>query len=133
MFTTLYKLNLRFVTVEVVKMSKKVSLQYSSIKDLQQKTRINYTGKKPSDIYKRLPDMYNLAENAKLQGEEEKQYIMLKRWMNCIDWLKTTREYRDDRTFLNMHIKQVGSGYALLNLSFTNKGIPNVKFLGVIC
>lgn len=77
--------------------------------------------------------MYNLAENAKLQGEEEKQYIMLKRWMNCIDWLKTTREYRDDRTFLNMHIKQVGSGYALLNLSFTNKGIPNVKFLGVIC
>ncbi|XP_071871769.1 ubiquitin carboxyl-terminal hydrolase 8 isoform X1 [Bombus fervidus] len=95
-------------------MSKKVSLQYSSIKDLQQKTRINYIGKKPSDIYKRLPDMYNLAENAKLQGEEEKQYIMLKRWMNCIDWLKTTREYRDDRTFLNMHIKQINEVKKLL-------------------
>ncbi|XP_006572431.2 ubiquitin carboxyl-terminal hydrolase 8 isoform X1 [Apis mellifera] len=90
-------------------MTEKTPLRYTSIKDLLQIARINYKGKRPSDIYKRLPDMFNLAENAKIRGDEENQYIMLRRWLNCIDWLKTTQEYKDDKTFslTNIHVNQI--------------------------
>lgn len=108
----------RFITVKVIKMTEKTPLRYTSIKDLLQIARINYKGKRPSDIYKRLPDMFNLAENAKIRGDEENQYIMLRRWLNCIDWLKTTQEYKDDKTFslTNIHVNQVGSGVCFIKL-----------------
>lgn len=99
-------------------MSEKKPLHYTNVKDLLQMAVINYKGKRPSDIYKRLPNMYNLAESAKKQGDEENQYIMLRRWLNCIEWLKSTQEYKDDKTFslTNMHVNQVGSGVCFIKL-----------------
>lgn len=99
-------------------MSGKVSLRYTSYKELLQKTRVDYKGKKPSDICKRLPNMYNEAQNAKLQGDEEKQYIMLRRWLDSIEWLKNTQEYKNDKTFslTNIHVNQVGSGVCFIKL-----------------
>ncbi|XP_026666636.1 ubiquitin carboxyl-terminal hydrolase 8-like isoform X2 [Ceratina calcarata] len=80
-------------------MSSKESLQYTSVEDLLQKAKINYKEKKPVEVYKRLSAMYKLAETAKIKRDEEQQYIMLKRWLNSMEWLKTTREYKDDKKF----------------------------------
>nr|XP_003703489.1 PREDICTED: ubiquitin carboxyl-terminal hydrolase 8-like isoform X1 [Megachile rotundata]XP_012141270.1 PREDICTED: ubiquitin carboxyl-terminal hydrolase 8-like isoform X1 [Megachile rotundata]XP_012141271.1 PREDICTED: ubiquitin carboxyl-terminal hydrolase 8-like isoform X1 [Megachile rotundata]XP_012141272.1 PREDICTED: ubiquitin carboxyl-terminal hydrolase 8-like isoform X1 [Megachile rotundata] len=90
-------------------MSDKVPLHYTCMKDLLLKAKINFYHKKPTDIYKRLPDMYNMAENAKRLGDEEKQFIMLRRWLDCIEWLKSTQEYKDDKasTLSNMHVNQI--------------------------
>ncbi|KOC65313.1 Ubiquitin carboxyl-terminal hydrolase 8 [Habropoda laboriosa] len=90
-------------------MSEKNPLRYTSIKDLLQVATIKYKGKRPSDVYKRLPEMYNLAENARLRGDEEDQYILLRRWMNSIDWLKSTPEYKEDKilSLTNMRVNQI--------------------------
>ncbi|XP_015429538.1 PREDICTED: ubiquitin carboxyl-terminal hydrolase 8 [Dufourea novaeangliae] len=91
-------------------MSEKTSpLHYTSINDLLQKTNINYKNKKPAHIYNRLPQMYNMAEDSRKNGNEEVQYIMLKRWLNSIEWLKTTHEYKDDKTHSlpHMHANQI--------------------------
>ncbi|OAD53212.1 Ubiquitin carboxyl-terminal hydrolase 8 [Eufriesea mexicana] len=97
-------------------MSEKKPLHYTNVKDLLQMAVINYKGKRPSDIYKRLPNMYNVAENAKKQGDEENQYIMLRRWLNCIEWLKNTQEYKDDKTFslTNMNVNQINEAKKVL-------------------
>ncbi|KAF3423965.1 hypothetical protein E2986_05418 [Frieseomelitta varia] len=97
-------------------MSGKVSLRYTSYKELLQKSRVDYKGKRPSDICKRLPNMYNEAQNAKLQGDEEKQYIMLRRWLDSIEWLKNTQEYKNDKTFslTNIHVNQINEVKKLL-------------------
>lgn len=99
-------------------MSDRASLRYTSTKDLLLKAAINFKDKRPSDIFKRLPEMYNLAETARIQRDEENQFIMLKRWLNCIEWLKSTQESKDGKTFSlsNMHVNQVGSGVCFIKL-----------------
>ncbi|CAK9800857.1 Ubiquitin carboxyl-terminal hydrolase 8 [Anthophora quadrimaculata] len=85
------------------------TLCYTSIKELSQLAIIKYKGKRPSDVCKRLPEMYSLAETARLKGDQEKQYILLRRWLNSIDWLKSTPEYKDDKIFSlsNIHVNQI--------------------------
>ncbi|XP_029038135.1 ubiquitin carboxyl-terminal hydrolase 8-like isoform X1 [Osmia bicornis bicornis] len=97
-------------------MSDRGSLRYTSIKDLLLKAAINFKDKRPSDIFKRLPEMYNLAETARIQGDKENQFIMLKRWLNCIEWLKSTQEYKDGKTFSlsNMHFNQINEARKIL-------------------
>lgn len=99
-------------------MTAKVRLSYTSVTDLLQKAKVNYKGKKPFDVYKRLPDMYDLAEKARMQGDEETQYILLWRWLDSVDWLKKTPEYRDNKTFSlrNERANQVGSGICFIKL-----------------
>ncbi|CAL7938989.1 unnamed protein product [Xylocopa violacea] len=97
-------------------MSEKTPMRYNSMKDLLQMARINYKGKRPSDIYKRLPEMFNLAEDARIRGDEEYQYIMLRRWLNCIEWLKSTQEYKGEKAFSssNMRVNQINEVKKLL-------------------
>lgn len=100
------------------KMSDKMPLHYASVTELLQAAKVNWKGKKPSDVCKRLPEMYNLARADGRKGDEEKQYIYLWRWLNCIEWLKSTQEYKDDKSvsLKNMHVNQVGSGVCFIKL-----------------
>lgn len=98
-------------------MTNKAALQYTSINDLLLKAKVDYRKIKPSNIYKRLPSMYDFAEMARTKGDEEMQYIMLQRWSNSIEWLKRTPEYKDDKYSLpNMRANQVGSGVSFVKL-----------------
>lgn len=94
------------MNVQGTKMADSGQLRYTNINDLLHKCRIDYKGMKPSNVYKRLSSMRDLAEKAKNQGDEEMRYIMLKRWLNSVEWLKKTPEYRDDKTF-NLVIMRV--------------------------
>ncbi|XP_078040551.1 ubiquitin carboxyl-terminal hydrolase 8 [Augochlora pura] len=86
------------------KMTEKGTLKYTSINELLQKAKVDYRNKKPIEVSKRLPIMYNnAAENAK-QGNEEDQYIMLRRWLNSVEWLKTTQEYKTDKLYSPTHL-----------------------------
>ena len=89
-------------------MTNKAALQYISIDDLLLKAKVDYRKIKPSNIYKRLPIMYDFAEKARMQGNEETQYIMLQRWSNSVEWLRKTPEYKDDKYSLqNMRANQI--------------------------
>ncbi|XP_076644083.1 uncharacterized protein LOC143354148 [Halictus rubicundus] len=81
------------------KMSEKRSLTYTSINDLLQKAKVDYVNKRPTEVCKRLPVMYNKAEDKAKHGNEEDRFIMLTRWLNSIEWLKTTYEYKDDKIY----------------------------------
>ncbi|TGZ42240.1 hypothetical protein DBV15_07808 [Temnothorax longispinosus] len=59
-----------------------------------QKAKINFAGKKPRNVYRRLLGMREKSDLAKKQGDDETAYIMLKRWLNSVEWLRRTREDR---------------------------------------
>lgn len=99
-------------------MTSEKSLKYTGVEDLLQRAKINYKGKKPIEVYKRLPAMYKLAESAMMKRDEEEQYIMLKRWLNSVEWLKTTQEYKDDKKFIlsNMNPDQINEAENTLQI-----------------
>ncbi|KAG7197506.1 hypothetical protein KM043_007185 [Ampulex compressa] len=90
-------------------MSDTTRRRYTSIEDLLQQTKIDYKGLKPCNIYMRLPRMRELAEKARRSGDHETQYIMLKRWLDSVEWLKQTQEYRNDKSYYlaNMRTNQI--------------------------
>lgn len=109
---TLLCMHIQIVTMlNSKKLSEKGSLKYKSINELLEKAKVNYRGIKPAQIMKRLPEMYNIAEDYRKKGNEEDQYIMLRRWLNAIEWLKTTHEYKDDKIYssTHLHVNQVGN------------------------
>ncbi|XP_024943568.1 ubiquitin carboxyl-terminal hydrolase 8 isoform X2 [Cephus cinctus] len=76
---------------------KKHRTQYSSLNQLNDESKISYKGKRPWDVYKRLSTIRSLADKHRATGNEEQAYIFFKRWLNCVNWLKTTKEYKDDK------------------------------------
>lgn len=82
-----------------------------SINDLAEKAKVNYNGKEPHNIYSRLPAMRQKSEAARKQGDDETAYIFLKRWLNSVEWIKKTRDYKAGKSIYstNMTVDQVGS------------------------
>lgn len=80
-----------------------------SINDLAEKAKINYNGKEPHNIYSRLPAMRQKSEAARKQGDDETAYIFLKRWLNSVEWIKRTRDYKAGKSIFstNMTIDQI--------------------------
>lgn len=60
--------------------------------------KINFVGKEPHSVYQRLPDMKQKSETAKKQGNDETAYIMLKRWLNTVLWLKKTPDLKENKS-----------------------------------
>ncbi|XP_054015597.1 ubiquitin carboxyl-terminal hydrolase 8-like isoform X1 [Hylaeus anthracinus] len=85
-----------------IKTTEKPPLKYTCILVLQQKAKVIY--RKPSIVYGKLPEIYKLAETYRAKGDEEAEYIMLQRWVNTINWLRCTPEYRNDKMLKNAHI-----------------------------
>lgn len=92
-------------------MSDVANLTYRCINDLLQVAKVNFTGKEPHNIYSRLSAMRKMSEEARNQGNDEKAYIYLKRWLNSVEWIKRTRDYKAGKSIYstNMTVDQVGS------------------------
>ncbi|XP_028046252.2 ubiquitin carboxyl-terminal hydrolase 8 isoform X2 [Monomorium pharaonis] len=78
-------------------MSDAMNLTYTSVKDLEQKAKIVFTGKEPRWVYQRLPAMRQMSDEGRKEGNDETAYIMLKRWLNSVEWLKRARN-KDGKT-----------------------------------
>lgn len=72
-------------------MSDASKLKYTCVKDLEQKAKVALAGKEPRSVYQRLPTMREISDKAKKDGDDETAYIMLKRWLDAVEWLKRTR------------------------------------------
>lgn len=93
------------------KMSDVENLKYGCVNELVQAARINFTGKEPHNVYSRLPAMRKKFEAARNQGDDETAYIFLRRWLNSVEWIKKSREYKAGKSIYstNMTVDQVGS------------------------
>ncbi|XP_067203764.1 ubiquitin carboxyl-terminal hydrolase 8-like isoform X2 [Linepithema humile] len=85
-------------------MSETAKMTYTCIIDLEKKAKINFVGKEPRSVYARLPDMKLKSETAKKQGDDETAYIMLKRWLNTVLWLKRTPDSKEGKSIYTAKI-----------------------------
>ncbi|CAL1681665.1 unnamed protein product [Lasius platythorax] len=90
-------------------MSDLENLKYSCVNELVQAARINFTGKEPHNVYSRLPAMRKKFEAARNQGDDETAYIFLRRWLNSVEWIKKSREYKAGKSIYstNMTVDQI--------------------------
>jgi hypothetical protein len=72
-------------------MSNAMNLKFTCIKDLEQRTKVAFAGKEPRCVYQRLPTMREMSDQAKKKGDDETAYIMLKRWLDSVEWLRRAR------------------------------------------
>ncbi|XP_072764207.1 uncharacterized protein [Anoplolepis gracilipes] len=81
----------------------------NSINDLIQIAQITFLGKKIHNVYSRLPAMRQKSEVARKQGDDETAFIFLKRWLNAVEWIKKTRDYKADNSIYstNMTVDQI--------------------------
>lgn len=106
-------------------MSNATNLRYTCINDLVQKAKINYTGKEPRSVYQRLPAMRESSDSAKKQGDDEKAYILLKRWLDSVEWLRRTHNKDGKSAYAaSMTIDQVRSSISKIT-SLTSRYIDN--------
>ncbi|XP_024893330.1 ubiquitin carboxyl-terminal hydrolase 8-like, partial [Temnothorax curvispinosus] len=88
-------------------MSNTTNLTFTCVNDLLQKAKINFAGKEPRNVYQRLPAMREKSNLARKQGDEETAYIMLKRWLDSVEWLRRTR-VKDGKSYAaNMTVDQI--------------------------
>lgn len=92
-------------------MSNGANLRYTCVSDLVKQTKINYARKEPRSVYQRLPTMRESGEAAKKKGDDETAYMFLNRWLDTVEWLKKTQDYKDSKSIYstNMTIDQVRS------------------------
>ncbi|KAL6429093.1 hypothetical protein ACFW04_008107 [Cataglyphis niger] len=86
------------------------------VNDLVQIAKINFTGKEPHNIYARLPAMRQKSEAARKEGDDETAYIFLKRWLNSVEWIKKTRDYKAGKSIYstNMTVDQINEAKNIL-------------------
>lgn len=91
-------------------MSDATGLTFSSINELVQKAKINFTGMEPRNVYQRLPAMRERSDLAKKHGDDETAYIMLKRWLNSVEWLRRIHNRNGKSAYAaSMTVEQVRS------------------------
>ncbi|RLU22130.1 hypothetical protein DMN91_006510 [Ooceraea biroi] len=84
------------------------NLGYTCLNDLVKQARVNYAGKEPRSVYQRLPTMRQKFEVAKRNGDDETAYIFSKRWLDTVEWLKKTQDYKDGKSIsTNMTVDQI--------------------------
>lgn len=95
--------------LKVAEMSDAANLKFTSVNDLIRKSKLDFKGKEPRYIYTRLPTMRERSDNAKKKGDDESAYILLRRWLDSVEWLKRTQDYKDGKSIYstNMTVDQV--------------------------
>lgn len=85
------------------------NLKYTCVNDLIQLAKVDYVKKEPRDVYTRLDKMRERSDSAKKEGNDEVTYIMLKRWLNTVEWLKRhNKDYKDGKSlYSNITADQV--------------------------
>ncbi|XP_012281573.1 ubiquitin carboxyl-terminal hydrolase 8 [Orussus abietinus] len=75
-----------------------------SMSDLIKLTKVNIYNKTPSGVCKKLPSVKDRGEKAKKAGERKKAYVLFKRWLNTVEWLKKTREYKENEKLYTAYV-----------------------------
>ncbi|XP_011690756.1 PREDICTED: ubiquitin carboxyl-terminal hydrolase 8-like isoform X2 [Wasmannia auropunctata] len=73
-------------------MSNATKLTYTCVNDLVQKAKINFAGKDPRNVHQRLSAMRQKADLARKQGDDETAFILTKRWLDAVEWLKRSHK-----------------------------------------
>ncbi|XP_071577630.1 uncharacterized protein [Temnothorax nylanderi] len=71
-------------------------MKFTCVNDLLQNAKINFAGRKPNNVYLRLPAMRINSDLAKERGDDETAYIELKKWLDTVEWLWTKRTRDED-------------------------------------
>ncbi|XP_026824828.1 uncharacterized protein LOC113561805 isoform X3 [Ooceraea biroi] len=89
---------------------------YSTNITVDQQARVNCAGKKPRSVYQRLSTMRQKSEMVKKNGNDKTAYILLKRWLDTVKWLKKTQDYKDRKSIYstNMTVDQINEVKTIL-------------------
>ncbi|XP_026824829.1 uncharacterized protein LOC113561805 isoform X4 [Ooceraea biroi] len=89
---------------------------YSTNMTVDQQARVNCAGKKPRSVYQRLSTMRQKSEMVKKNGNDKTAYILLKRWLDTVKWLKKTQDYKDRKSIYstNMTVDQINEVKTIL-------------------
>ncbi|KAK0162690.1 hypothetical protein PV327_006446 [Microctonus hyperodae] len=92
----------------------------SSIESLISKSIIDFKNKKPRDVAVRLKSMYEKGLLDKKNKKYDNAFIRLKKYLNSIEWIKKTKEYRDNPSFYEsyMPINQIEEAQQAYNEIF---------------
>ncbi|XP_032671756.1 ubiquitin carboxyl-terminal hydrolase 8-like isoform X2 [Odontomachus brunneus] len=88
-------------------MSNTANLKYTCVNDLIQRAKVDLMKKEPRDVYMRLPGMRQKFDTAKKDGDDETAYIMLKRWLDTVEWLKKHKDKDGKLISTNITIDQM--------------------------
>lgn len=95
-----------------------MKLTYTCVNDLVLKAKIDFTGKEPRSIYERLSAMRQKSDQAKKRGDFETAYIMLKRWLDSVEWLRRTHVKNGKSVYAaSMTVDQVGDDVSKIRQS----------------
>ncbi|KAK0091362.1 hypothetical protein PV326_003335, partial [Microctonus aethiopoides] len=75
-----------------------------NIISLISKSIIDYKNKKPRDVATRLKSMHDNGLLDKKNKKYDSAFVLLKRYLNSIEWIKTTKDYRDNPLFYKSHM-----------------------------
>ncbi|KAL6255320.1 hypothetical protein P5V15_013660 [Pogonomyrmex californicus] len=96
-------------------MSDATNLSYTCVNDLVQKAKINFAGKEPRSVYQRLPAMRQKCDQARKDGDDEIAYIMLKRWIDSVEWLRRTHNKDGKLSYVtSMTVDQINEAKNIL-------------------
>jgi len=79
-------------------MSETAKMTYTCMNDLEKHAKINLLGKEPRSVSSRLSALKQKSETATMQGDDETAYIMLKRWLDIVLWLKKTPDLKESKS-----------------------------------
>lgn len=77
--------------------------------DLLKKAKIDFTNKRPKDVAERLKRMHDTAELSRKNGDVKHAFILFKRWMSSVEWIRKTKHYKESPCYYDSYInnKQV--------------------------
>lgn len=75
-----------------------------NVLSLISKSIIDFKNKKPRDVATRLKSMHDNGLLAKKNKKYDTAFVLLKRYLNSIEWIKTTKDYRDNPLFYESHM-----------------------------
>ncbi|XP_020293462.1 uncharacterized protein LOC109859531 [Pseudomyrmex gracilis] len=85
-------------------MSNTANLKYTCIADLVKKAKVNMAGKEPRSVNSRLPTMRQKSDDLRKEGDDENAYIMLQRWLETVEWIRKTTDYKNSKSVYSTNI-----------------------------
>ncbi|XP_011861580.1 PREDICTED: ubiquitin carboxyl-terminal hydrolase 8 [Vollenhovia emeryi] len=88
-------------------MSDATRLKYTCVNDLLAKAKVSYKGIEPRYVHQRLPAMQSKADQARKERDDETAYIMLKRWLDAVEWLRRMASHVKDSKSVHSYTKNI--------------------------
>lgn len=85
-------------------MSNSANLKYTCIADLVKKAKVSLTKMEPRSVNSRLPTMRQKSDDARKEGDDENAYILLQRWLETVEWIRKTTDYKTSKSVYSSNI-----------------------------